>query len=78
MAYTRVPNIIVPQIRILTLLTSSALFILFIYIAVQPTLHDRRFMAALCGGEEVTVHSTGISLLLSTSVRVLSSLPIER
>ena len=29
-------------------------------------------------GEEVTVHNTGISLLLSTSVWVLSSPPIER
>ena len=29
-------------------------------------------------GEEVTVHNTGISLLLSTSVWVLLSPPIER
>ena len=29
-------------------------------------------------GEEVTVHNTGISLLLSTSVWVLLSSPIER
>ena len=48
------------------------------YLPVQLTLRNRRFMAALYRGEEVTDRNTGISLLLSIGVWVRLSPTIER
>ena len=52
---------------------------LFIYLftCTAYPVRDRRFMAALYRGEEVTVHNIGISLFLSRNAWVLLSPPIE-
>ena len=50
---------------------NSIIFYYFIYLPVHPTLRNRRFMAALYRGEEVTDHN--IFLLFSSNSTVSSA-----